>query len=159
ISAINWTHGSDLRCHEFMHRFVGHHRGFDITFDGAVQGQGITRRSFQAMVVHHPESPDQPKRMEIAPSHVEVLGPTHARLRIDEGYARRLLEHRAFELFITLRCNVVLDCHGAPVDGDLLARLGQDGSTYYVDAPTGDGVPGGTFESWIRVRDPHHPEC
>jgi hypothetical protein len=38
------------------------------------------------------------------------------------------------------------------VDGDLVARLQHDGTVYVVDAPTGNGVPGGLFESWVRVR-------
>jgi hypothetical protein len=42
---------------------------------------------------------------------------------------------------VTLRCDFILDCSGNPVDGNhLRGRL-----------PTGDGVMGGTFESWFRV--------
>ncbi|HEX3151498.1 MAG TPA: hypothetical protein VHR66_25700 [Gemmataceae bacterium] len=151
ISDLNWTHGADLRCHEFLHRFIGYDKGFEIKFDGHVRKEGINRRTFQAMIVHNPESPDQPRRMEFAPSHVEILGPAHIRLRIDEHYARRHLDLQNFDLFITLKCDVIVDHHGIPVDGNLLARLDLDGTTYYVDAPTGDGVPGGLFESWIRI--------
>ena len=44
---------------------------------------------------------------------------------------------------VTLRCDFILDCHGNPVDGNhLRGRL-----------PSGDGVMGGTFESWFRVVD------
>jgi hypothetical protein len=151
ISDINWTHGSDLRCHDFLHRFIGHDRGFDIRFDGDVRPEGINRRTFQAMVVHHPGRPDQAQRTEIAPAHVEVLSPTHIRLRIDEAYARGFLDRHNFDLLITLKCNVIVDHSGTPVDGDLLARLESDGSAYFVDTPTGNGVPGGLFESWVRV--------
>jgi hypothetical protein len=155
ISEFNWAHGSDMHCHEFMHRFIGHDKGFEIKFDGPVRSEGIHRRSSQALVVHHPESPDQPRRMEIAPADVEILPPTHTpthiRLRIHEHYARRHLDGNNFELFITLKCNVIVDQHGVPVDGDLLARLQYDGSTYFVGPPTGNGVPGGLFESWILV--------
>jgi len=38
-----------------------------------------------------------------------------------------------------------------PVDGELLARIDDDGN-YVVSPPTGDGVQGGLFESWIRVK-------
>jgi hypothetical protein len=151
ISEFNWSHAADLHCHQFMQRFIGHHKGFEIKFDGPVRGEGITRRTFQALVVHHPDSPDQPRRVEIAPADVEVLGPTHIRLRIHEHYARRHLDMRNFELYITLKCNVIVDQHGIAVDGDLLARLQSDGSTYFVGPPTGNGVPGGLFESWILV--------
>lgn len=152
ICDINWTHGSNLRCHDFLSRFIGHEKGFEIKFDRPVKPEGINRRTFQAMVVHHPGRPDQPQRMEIAPAQVDILSPTHIRLRIDEQYANGSLDRHNFDLFITLKCNVIVDHEGTPVDGDLLARLESDGSAYFVDAPTGDGVPGGLFESWVRVQ-------
>jgi hypothetical protein len=44
-------------------------------------------------------------------------------------------------VYVTLKCDFILDCHGNPVDGEhLRGRL-----------PSGDGGPGGTFESWFRV--------
>jgi hypothetical protein len=44
-------------------------------------------------------------------------------------------------VFVTLKCDFLLDCAGKAVDGNHLGgRL-----------PTGDGVAGGTFESWFRV--------
>jgi hypothetical protein len=152
ISDINWTHGSELRCHEFMNRYIGRERGFDLKFDRPVKPEGISRRTFQAMVVLHGARPEQGQRMEIAPAQVEILSPTHIRLRIDEHYARASLDRHTFELYITLKCDVIVDHDGNPVDGDLLARLESDGEAYFVDAPTGDGVPGGLFESWIRVQ-------
>jgi hypothetical protein len=46
-------------------------------------------------------------------------------------------------LYITLKCDFILDCHGRPVDGNhLRGRL-----------PTGDGTPGGDFVSWVWVDD------
>jgi len=44
-------------------------------------------------------------------------------------------------VYITLKCDFILDCHHNPVDGNHLR--GQ--------LPSGDGVPGGTFESWFRI--------
>jgi hypothetical protein len=44
-------------------------------------------------------------------------------------------------VYITLKCDFILDCHHTPVDGNHLR--GQ--------LPSGDGVPGGVFESWFRV--------
>jgi hypothetical protein len=152
ISQFNWAHGGDLYCHDFLRTYIGHDRGFDITFDAPVRHEGLTPRTYQALIVHLPGDPDQPRRMEIAPAHVEVLSPTLVRLRIHEHYARRHLDGHNFDLFLTLKCNVVVDHHGRPVDGDLLARLEHDGHVYSVSWPTGDGVPGGLFESWIRVR-------
>jgi hypothetical protein len=44
-------------------------------------------------------------------------------------------------VYVTLKCDFILDCHENPVDGDhLRGRL-----------PSGNGVPGGIFESWFYV--------
>jgi hypothetical protein len=48
-------------------------------------------------------------------------------------------------VFVTLKCDFILDCHGVPVDGNHLGGL----------LPSGDGVRGGTFESWFRVLPDH----
>lgn len=48
-------------------------------------------------------------------------------------------------VFITIKCDFILDCHGVPVDGNHLGGL----------LPSGDGVRGGTFESWFRVVPDH----
>lgn len=44
-------------------------------------------------------------------------------------------------VYITLKCDFILDCHDQAVDGNHIGGL----------LPTGDGVRGGTFESWFRV--------
>lgn len=44
-------------------------------------------------------------------------------------------------VFVTLKCDFILDCHGVPVDGNHLGGI----------LPSGDGVRGGTFESWFHV--------
>jgi len=46
-------------------------------------------------------------------------------------------------LYVTLKCDFILDCHHRPVDGDHLGGK----------APTGNGTAGGVFESWFIVRD------
>jgi hypothetical protein len=46
-------------------------------------------------------------------------------------------------IHVTLKCDFVLDCNNLAVDGDFLGG----------SLPTGDGVEGGTFESWFWVRD------
>ncbi|MCA9904390.1 MAG: hypothetical protein KC547_11070, partial [Anaerolineae bacterium] len=46
-------------------------------------------------------------------------------------------------LLINIKCDFILDCNDHAVDGNhLRGRL-----------PTGDGVEGGLFESWTRIRD------
>jgi len=44
-------------------------------------------------------------------------------------------------LYVTLKCDFILDCNGNAVDGNFLRA----------NFPTGDGIEGGTFESWFRV--------
>ena len=44
-------------------------------------------------------------------------------------------------IYVTLQCDFILDRDGVPVDGNhLRGRL-----------PTGNGAPGGAFQSWFRV--------
>jgi hypothetical protein len=44
-------------------------------------------------------------------------------------------------IYVTLRCDLIPDCRGRAVDGNHLRGT----------LPSGDGVEGGTFESWFRV--------
>ncbi len=154
IIHLNWTHGEEYHCHDFIRFFVGSHeaaRGLEIEFEGKVRPEGLNARSFQAMVVWRPAESSEPRRMEIAPARV-VPSPegTKCMLYIDPGYAKKSLDGKSFDLFITLKCDVVIDEKGSPVDGNLMARLDED--DYAISPPTGDGVPGGLFESWVRVR-------
>jgi hypothetical protein len=93
--------------------------------------------------------------MEIAPARVVRSDDGYrCSLQIDPEYARQHCHEHNFDLYITLRCDKVVDEHGLPVDGNLHARLvkEEEEHDYVVEGPTGDGVPGGLFESWIRVR-------
>jgi hypothetical protein len=102
-------------------------------------------------VVHWHSNVGEPRRVEIAPALVTVADDRRScRLQIEHPYAQQHLDGRSFDLYIRLRCDVIADERGLPVDGNLLARY-EDG-TYIVDGPTGDGIPGGLFESWIHVR-------
>lgn len=78
------------------------------------------------------------------PPHVEhecvaaySIDPEHRRLGRNRSYD--YLENSIVS--VTLKCDFILDCHDNPVDGDHLGgRL-----------PSGDGIRGGTFESWFEV--------
>jgi hypothetical protein len=147
IDDTNWEHDQRYLCREFMSEFVGsgeHHRGFRISFTEEVHADTITDRSLQALVVFRSEDPAEPRRMEIAPAEVHKdEGETRwCRLAIDEAYARDHLDMRSFDMFVTLRCDLVTDTRGLAVDGDFIAHR----------LPTGNNVQGGLFESWIRVR-------
>jgi len=143
IEDTNWEHGRRMLCREFMEEFVNE-RGFKIEFSHKVHSAGIDTRSFQALVVFRPDNMAEPKRMEMAPAHVERADDETkwCKLRIDPHYARKHLDGRNFDLFLILKCDVITDQHGHAVDGNFIGR----------HLPTGDHIQGGTFESWIRVR-------
>jgi len=61
---------------------------------------------------------------------------------------------------IVLKSDKILDLDGSrALDGDAFANIGQVGYTTYVDLrlPTGDGVAGGDFESWVFLSAPPVP--
>jgi hypothetical protein len=111
----------------------------------------MTKYTFQAMVVRHAERGRIGGQMELVPATTSYSSDhTKFRLQIDRAYAERCLRHGNFDLYITVRCDLIVDTKGQPVDGNLLARLQTDG-TYRVTPPTGDGIVGGTFQSWFTV--------
>jgi hypothetical protein len=65
------------------------------------------------------------------------------RLRRKDGRYGRDSLTPGTRVLVTLHCDFLLDCRGRPVDGNHLGGR----------APTGDGVPGGTFQSWFTVVD------
>jgi hypothetical protein len=155
VSAMTWTHGQEYRCNDFIRFFTGSSNSasaFDVEFDRPVRPECLTPRVFQAVVTRF-GGPGGPagSTLEIAPARVWASADRRTySLQIDRDYAERELRGRWFDVYVTLRCNLVLDERGKAVDGELIAHM-QDGD-YVVSPPTGDGVPGGTLESWIRVR-------
>lgn len=60
---------------------------------------------------------------------------------IDEDYFRARRNIAGSTVFVTLKCDFILDCHSNAVDGNHLGgRL-----------KSGNGTAGGTFESWFHV--------
>lgn len=153
IVDIGWTHRGEYHCHDFMRQFIGDGsspRGFEVTFGAPVRWEGITKRTFQAIAVRYADQ-HSGGQMEVVPARVRVSDDRmRAFLEIDRRYAEHRLDRTRFDLYLTLRCSQIVDETGLPVDGDLLARIDSDGN-YVVAPPTGDGVAGGLFESWIRV--------
>lgn len=148
IVDVSWDHKYEYRCSDFMRQFIGNEKGFQVTFEGPVTG--ITPRTFQAIAVRYTD-PSGAGLMEVVPTIVrQTYDRTKALLEIDPRYAQRHLDHTRFDLYIKLRTGHILDDNGLAVDGDLLARLDGDGN-YSVPMITGDGIPGGLFESWIKV--------
>jgi hypothetical protein len=56
---------------------------------------------------------------------------------------RKPATYRSHIIHVTVRCDFILDCRRQPVDGNHVAGM----------LPTGDGIAGGTFESWFHVVD------
>lgn len=156
IIGIGWTHRAEYHLHDFMRLFIGERGsspGFEVTFDRPVRKDGITPRTFQAIAVRYLDNCHGAGQPEIVPATVR-LNPTRtkAHLHIDHHYAHNRLDRTRFDLYLVLRCNQVIDDHGYPVDGNLLAGLDSENREYLsATFPTGDGIVGGTFESWIRV--------
>jgi hypothetical protein len=142
ISAYNWPHGGVVsRSHlerlkrleiRFDRRLrpTSFHRGF--------RGpSGVNSATFvvqcSGRFVPHPHA--EPPHAEHDSIAVFTIDPKPDDFRGSFAY----LENQ--DIFITLKCDFILDCHDIPVDGDHLGGM----------LPTGDGVPGGTFESWFRV--------
>ena len=160
IIEIGWNHRREYHFHDFMRLFIGEHGtpGFEITFDRPVRKEGITPRTFQAIAVRYLENTHGAGQPEVVPATVRLNHPrTKAHLHIDQHYARNRLERVRFDLYLLLRCNQVIDDHGRPVDGNLLAGLDSENREYLgATFPTGDGIVGGTFESWIHVHAEKH---
>ena len=154
IIEIGWNHREEYSTHDFLKLFVGEHEsspGLQVTFDRPVRHEGITPRTFQAIAVRYLENTHGAGQPEVVPATVRLNSTrTRAHLHIDSHYARERLDRTRFDLYLLLRCNLVVDDHGYPVDGDFLAGVDTDGD-YVAAFPTGDGIAGGLFESWIRV--------
>ena len=148
IDDMNWEHDGRYLCREFISDFVSSHdhpRGFRIRFTDRVRSRAIDSRSFQAYVIFRHEDPALPRQIEYVPFdeiHKDEDETDWCRLSISRDYAIQRLDGRDFDLFVVLRCDVITDLHGVAVDGNFLGA----------SLPTGDRVPGGTFESWIQVR-------
>lgn len=154
ITDLGWTHGGEYSCHDFMKMFVGDDetpKAFEVTFGSPIRTEGLSTHSFQALVVRHRDKDGEGGYLEVAPAKVWASADRlKAYLRIDRDYARHCLQGNSFDVFLKLRCDVIVDARGCPVDGNLLAKLQSDGD-YVAAPPTGDGIPGGEFNSWIEI--------
>jgi hypothetical protein len=148
ISRFNWTHGGRKELHEFRHEHHGHeqHRlivHFDRPlwqYDGEERhALGISEHTFRVEFRRHDGTggvvpPHPHHRPHYDPNHraaVFVIDP-HFLDRVDGEIT----------VYVTLCCDFILDEHGRAVDGDHLRGT----------VPTGNGIAGGTFESWFRLR-------
>lgn len=148
ICRINWEHGGVVRRHDLESKL----RELRVTFDRRLRKSesgdpcgptGINACTFVVQFGGGPEDLDfvpyaTPPRVEKDCVAVFTINPeTNDYRRSGTKYA--YLEGQI--VFITLKCDFILDCHGVAVDGDHIGGV----------LPSGDGVRGGTFESWFSV--------
>lgn len=134
ICWISWPHGGLVKMGDFKQLSVRFDRMLAVPPDVSAAGPvGINERTFQAQYGAQREDLDF-----VMYGQVPHLLPDRRTAVFD---VLRPEEYLGSTIHVTLRCNFILDCRDNPVDGDHLRGR----------RPTGDGVAGGTFESWFRV--------
>jgi hypothetical protein len=140
ITNLNWTHGGTLSVRELERQG----RTLKVWFDRPLRPKdedstGINRFTFIVQYGNVQED------LEFLASHEEPwFDEEHcvASFTLDDRYfAARRPTIAGSDIFVTLKCDFLLDCHGLAVDGDHLRG----------HLPSGNGVEGGTFESWFRI--------
>ena len=141
IVGINWTHGGEI---PLSHLRNSMHGRLEIRFDRKLlpaRGDATGISPYTVVVQYGGVQRD----VEFLPydrHHEPTLeNDCVAVFTIDPDYLEGRDNIAGNVVYVTLKCDFILDCHDNPVDGDHLGgRL-----------PSGDGVPGGIFESWFRV--------
>lgn len=141
ICWISWPHGGVVKASELRSLSVRFDRALRPSENPLIPGpRGINERTF---VVQYGQQLEDRQMEDL--DFVEYVKPPY--LMKDRQTAvyeiHKPLTYRSHVLHVTLRCDFIVDCHGNPIDGDHLRGR----------RPTGNGVPGGTFESWFRVVD------
>jgi hypothetical protein len=144
IVNINWPHGGEVSLDEL---YGDMDRRLEVRFDRKLlppEGYRTGINPFTFVVQYGGIQHD-----------IEFLGSENdpaveddclAVFTIDRDYFNRRRSIAGNMVYITLKCDFILDCHNNPIDGDFLrARF-----------PTGNGVPGGVFESWFYVINREH---
>jgi hypothetical protein len=141
ICGLNWVHGGLMKASAL--------RTLKVRFDRPLLPaehpqwpgpRGINERTF---VVQYGEQRDD-RQME----DLDFVEYARAPYLSDDGRTavyeiRKPATYRSHILHVTLRCDFLIDCRRRPVDG---AHLGGR-------LPSGNGTPGGVFESWFHVVD------
>jgi hypothetical protein len=148
---FNWRHGGEHTAQHFHHELVAHdhhHRYFlRIRFgrplhDCPREGTGIDLQTF---LVQYRD--DRLLKFVPPPDEGGVYYDEDRReaiYQISPRFIHDLREEgREFiTIHVTLRCDFILDFEGKAVDGDHVGAV----------TPTGNGIQGGRFESWFRLR-------
>ena len=141
IVHTNWPHGGEVTLEDLNSKM---YRRLEVRFDRKLlppKGDRTSINPFTFVVQYGGVQHD----LEFLPSDEDptLEDDCLAVFKIDNDYFNRRRSIAGNMIYVTLKCDFILDCHNNPVDGDFLrARF-----------PTGNGVPGGVFESWFRVVD------
>ncbi|HYH84231.1 MAG TPA: hypothetical protein VEX60_02045 [Pyrinomonadaceae bacterium] len=153
---VNWPHGGEVTLEELNERMGGR---LEVLFDRKLReadgdATGVSPLTFvveyggiQRDVEFLPYDADSPPALEDDCRAVFTIDPDYIRPAYRGDRRGELRADRRGEtivgntVYVRLKCDFILDCHGNPVDGNFLRGL----------LPTGNGVPGGTFESWFHV--------
>lgn len=132
----SWTHGGVVRSRDLDTLKVRFDRPLAVESPSATDPgpRGINERTFVVQWGEQDEDLDFVEYRRppyLTSDHRTAVYEIHDSPRKLEGHV----------IHVTLRCDFIVDGYGNPVDGDhLRGRL-----------PTGNGLPGGTFESWFTV--------
>lgn len=145
IAAINWQHGAEISLSQLRKGMDGQ---LSIHFDRKLlpangDCNGINRFTFTVQYEGAQADRESLPWVENCPPYLDESGCT-AIFAIDPEYLKDGGRYclTGYTIFITLKCDFVADCHRNAVDGNHLG--GQ--------LPSGNGTPGGLFESWFRVK-------
>lgn len=139
ITHINWPHGGTVQMSE-LEAMQGQLR---IRFDrqillpeNSIMGTSVNNFTFEVQYHGTQRSPEFLSGTVTLEEDQRVAVFTIEPNFLQVG--RSIGDH---DVFIRLKCDFLMDCHGNPVDGNhLRGRL-----------PSGNGVPGGLFESWFHI--------
>jgi hypothetical protein len=147
IAHINWPHGGELtpaQIDQMGGRLeVVFDRRLTMEPDSGLHGpRGVNASTFWVQYGHGARYEDLDFVPYVDRPHLEPDRRTAVFTIKDDGSSHTRYDYLlGHVVFIKLKCDFILDCHGNAVDGNHLGgRL-----------PTGDGTRGGMFESWFRV--------
>lgn len=152
ITAVSWGHDGGMALATFIDR------GLTVTFSGNVTAIAANNRGWFIVALEYPVRTDEAPDNSILPGTIVVQRVLDAGISVASNQAFFQPDARLQDLFTFTRirdlaradqvlCRVVLKCDfligedGRPVDGNHLGG----------NLPSGDGVPGGDFESWFLL--------
>jgi hypothetical protein len=145
IVGYNWPHGGELSLDDLVDRDGRLEVRFDRRLAEPIdEALGVSEFTFvvqygnvQRDLEFLPFDPDRPPGLDEDDPCVAVF-------RIDPDYYQPRARRDTIagsSVYVSLKCDFIPDCHGNSVSGRHLGAA----------LPTGDGSPGGLFESWFRV--------